>query len=509
MRLFASLIILCLVLEDHLIDAFLGSLFNFGLNQPPKPPEAPNRYLRRPYHQGAGGRRKPHQQANERIDRRGQTYGREVHVRIPSALDATVDTDTPTLPFKIPVQSNIKPEQFLRWRPNYQMGENFWMGWQLTVLVGILNYAINNGKYCHYRELENSKTVAFTPAEAVYQPQVGERRRQHVQGVRFPNALDSTVRNRQAPRHQFRKPHPQPQQHHHHHQQQQQQHQQQQQQINFQRLVQEKLIERTKAKLQQQQLQQQRLAQQQQGGRLCDERYAQLIGDIFIGNEMVPEILDQVPESLLDLTFRTVRTFPGMRLTADVTRFNPMMRWDAKPDSFYTVIVSNLDINNRRNRTLSEYWHWLVVNVPGGNVDQGQVQLDLLHPLVMPDGDGDHRFGYFVMKQPRGGMDFSSEGDPTSNCSKDMSRGRGPFRSTREFMRKYGLKLAAATFLVIDHNEASDSIACEWQKCMNSEVNGLRCDQDLNDAPKLKTASFTRRRKKEKKRQTFWDFWDI
>ncbi len=126
---------------------------------------------------------------------------------------------------------------------------------------------------------------------------------------------------------------------------------------------------------------------------------------------MVPEILDSPPSQLLELTYRTVRTFPGMKVTADATRFTPMLRWEAEEDAFYTVIVSNLDINNRRNRcvdifggylcyhcqqsiffrSLSEFWHWLVVNVPENDLDRGDVVLDLLHPLVLPDGDGDHR----------------------------------------------------------------------------------------------------------------------
>ena len=34
-------------------------------------------------------------------------------------------------------------------------------------------------------------------------------------------------------------------------------------------------------------------------------------------------------------------------------------------------------------------------------MDDGEVIFDLLFPLVLPEGDGDHRFGYFVMKQER------------------------------------------------------------------------------------------------------------
>ncbi len=79
------------------------------------------------------------------------------------------------------------------------------------------------------------------------------------------------------------------------------------------------------------------------------------------------------------------------------------------------------------------------------------------------------RFGYFVMKQP-GRLDYSAEGGPTDSCSPVMSNGRGPYRSTKEFIKKYGLRLVASTFLIIDSSQASIEIACEWQACMGGEV---------------------------------------
>jgi len=201
----------------------------------------------------------------------------------------------------------------------------------------------------------------------------------------------------------------------------------------------------------------------------CNERLGQLVGDIFIGHEMIPQVLDLPPDYPLELTYRTVRTFPGMRLTAEATRFNPMMHWPSEQGVLYTIVISNIDINSRRNRTLSEFWHWFVANVPGNSIDDGQEIFQLLHPLVLPEGSGDHRFGYFVMKQPSF-LDYTAEGGPTDNCSPLMSAGRGPFRSTKDFIKKYGLRLVAATFLIIDSSQASVEIACEWQACMGGEV---------------------------------------
>jgi hypothetical protein len=43
-------------------------------------------------------------------------------------------------------------------------------------------------------------------------------------------------------------------------------------------------------------------------------------------------------------------------------------------------------------RTLAEFWHWFVANIPGDSVDDGDVVFDLLFPLVLPEGSGDHRY---------------------------------------------------------------------------------------------------------------------
>ena len=69
-----------------------------------------------------------------------------------------------------------------------------------------------------------------------------------------------------------------------------------------------------------------------------------------MGHEIIPDVLDKPPKYPLEVTYKTIRTFPGMKLTADLTRFKPMLHWPANPNSIYTVVMSNLDINNRKNR---------------------------------------------------------------------------------------------------------------------------------------------------------------
>ena len=51
-------------------------------------------------------------------------------------------------------------------------------------------------------------------------------------------------------------------------------------------------------------------------------------------------------------------------------------------------------------RTLAEFWHWFVANVPGTNVDDGQEIFQLLPPLVLPGAEGDHRYGVRLQGVP-------------------------------------------------------------------------------------------------------------
>ena len=36
-----------------------------------------------------------------------------------------------------------------------------------------------------------------------------------------------------------------------------------------------------------------------------------MLQDIFMGNEVIPDIIDRPPRYPLELTYKTVRTFPG------------------------------------------------------------------------------------------------------------------------------------------------------------------------------------------------------
>ena len=59
---------------------------------------------------------------------------------------------------------------------------------------------------------------------------------------------------------------------------------------------------------------------QQQQSCSSDAALSSLLSDIFMGNEMIPDVVDDPPRFPLDLVYKTIRTFPGMKLTAEATR---------------------------------------------------------------------------------------------------------------------------------------------------------------------------------------------
>ena len=58
-----------------------------------------------------------------------------------------------------------------------------------------------------------------------------------------------------------------------------------------------------------------------------------------------------------------------------------------------------------------------------------------------------------------------------SSCwSHPDSQSSGSPRSIKELIRKYDLELTASTFLIVDADQASLEIACQWQRCMGGQV---------------------------------------
>lgn len=70
----------------------------------------------------------------------------------------------------------------------------------------------------------------------------------------------------------------------------------------------------------------------------------------------------------------------------------PNVHWNADPNEYYTLIMTDPDAPSRESPKFREWHHWLVVNIPGNNIAQGE-----------------EKTSYFGAAPPANtGMDFTS-----------------------------------------------------------------------------------------------------
>jgi len=118
--------------------------------------------------------------------------------------------------------------------------------------------------------------------------------------------------------------------------------------------------------------------------------------------QVVPDVLDTVPPHVTVVRFVTGAQIQlGNELTPTQVADQPItVEWPVdSPTSLYTVLFTDPDATSRQLPTHREILHWLVVNIPGGDISKGFTVM----PYVgsgPPDGTGLHRYVYTVYKQP-------------------------------------------------------------------------------------------------------------
>ncbi|KAH0535185.1 39S ribosomal protein L38, mitochondrial [Cotesia glomerata] len=93
----------------------------------------------------------------------------------------------------------------------------------------------------------------------------------------------------------------------------------------------------------------------------------------------------------------------GNLLKASDTQQVPKINYKAAPDSLWTLLLTTPDANFT-SREL-EYCHWFIGNIPGNNIDKGDLLIDYMRPIP-PMGIGLCRYIFILYKQDKQ-IDFS------------------------------------------------------------------------------------------------------
>lgn len=79
---------------------------------------------------------------------------------------------------------------------------------------------------------------------------------------------------------------------------------------------------------------------------------------------MTPDVINTVPDAFLEVEYTKTgkRANLGNELAPKDVKDIPQVKYDAEPDSFYTLILTDPDAPSRKNPTRREWNHWLVSN---------------------------------------------------------------------------------------------------------------------------------------------------
>ncbi|KAM7353660.1 putative odorant-binding protein A5 [Cochliomyia hominivorax] len=146
---------------------------------------------------------------------------------------------------------------------------------------------------------------------------------------------------------------------------------------------------------------------------------------LFKDTKIVPDVLQTAPKEKLKVEFENgLIVGDGKEFTPTETKDAPAIDWSADPNKFYTIYMASPDAPDAANPKWGEFLHWLVVNVPGKDVDKGEVYCTYIGPLS-PKGGGIMRYVFLIYEQP-GKLEFDEpyvdnyklEGHPNFNVEK-------------------------------------------------------------------------------------------
>lgn len=112
-------------------------------------------------------------------------------------------------------------------------------------------------------------------------------------------------------------------------------------------------------------------------------------------------------------------------------RDEPHVSYEADPGEYYTLIMTDPDAPRRKNPVQKEWQSWMVVNIPGSRIKDGETLAEYIGPCPARFTDS-HRLVFLVYPQPNR-LDFD---EPRKNST--YAGNRFNFSSKR-FARRYGL----------------------------------------------------------------------
>ncbi|KAI3419739.1 hypothetical protein GPALN_004170 [Globodera pallida] len=130
----------------------------------------------------------------------------------------------------------------------------------------------------------------------------------------------------------------------------------------------------------------------------------------FKKHGIVPDVVTKAPEKRAKVVFDSgVESNLGNVLTPTQVQHPPKVTWEAEAGKLYSLIMTEYctlnahsfsypDAPSRKEPKLREWHHWLVVNIPGPELDKGDVLSEYVG-VGPPQDTGLHRYVFLIYQQ--------------------------------------------------------------------------------------------------------------
>lgn len=117
------------------------------------------------------------------------------------------------------------------------------------------------------------------------------------------------------------------------------------------------------------------------------------VADSFKSARVVDDLINQAPDSLLNVEFHCNAATLGNKLSLRLVQTPAKVSWkNARQSDLYTLVMTDVLGKSK------EFVHWIVGNIPGNNLAMGNTYAAFLPPTP-PKDSGDHRYVYLLYKQ--------------------------------------------------------------------------------------------------------------
>ncbi|XP_072153925.1 uncharacterized protein [Bemisia tabaci] len=120
---------------------------------------------------------------------------------------------------------------------------------------------------------------------------------------------------------------------------------------------------------------------------------------------IIPDLLKKPPPHVIKATYSFGHSPNfGNKIEAQFLKSNPYaILWPFEGSQFYTLLLVDLDAPSPKSPIKREWLHFLLGNIPGPAISQGEI----LAPYIRPNPEeGTHRLVFLVYKQPQGRVNF-------------------------------------------------------------------------------------------------------